>query len=158
MRTKTAKVRLVAADTKYGSVVVAKLINRSMKSGKRTVAQGHVYQALEKVAEKTGKKPVEALEAALANITPQMEVRSRRVGGASYQVPMPVRNRRGTSLALRWLVLEANKLSNTEYHTYADKLAAEILNALENAGGAIEKKLGAHRMAEANKAFSHFRW
>lgn len=158
MRTKQAKIREVAPDAKYGSVLVAQLINRSMKDGKKSVATRQVYNALDLVAEQTKKKPLEALEAALHNITPQTEVRTRRVGGASYQVPMPVRARRGSSLAVRWLVTEANKRPNKEFHTYADKLAAEIVAAGENAGGAIEKKLTAHRMAEANKAFSHFRW
>jgi len=158
MRTKQAKTREVAPDSKYDSVLVTKLINRSMVSGKKTIAQNHIYKALEMVAKETGKKPVEVLEMALGNITPQMEVRSRRVGGASYQVPMPVRNRRSSALAIRWLVIESNKRSNSEHHTYADKLAAEILSALDNTGGAIEKKLSSHRMADANKAFSHFRW
>jgi small subunit ribosomal protein S7 len=158
MRTKQAKLRDTAPDAKYGSPVVTRLINRSMRDGKKSVAQRHVYQALQSAAEAANKKPLEILETALRNITPQMEVRTRRVGGASYQVPMPVRTHRGTSLAIRWLVLEANKRSNKEYHTYAEKLAAEILDAVQNAGGAIEKKLTSHKMAEANKAFSHFRW
>jgi len=158
MRTKKAKVREVSPDAKYNSVLVARLINRSMKDGKKSVAQKQVYNALEIAAEQTKKKPVEVLEAAVANITPQMEVRSRRVGGASYQVPMPVQARRAASLAVRWLVSESNKRSSKEYHSYAEKLSSEILDALENTGGAIEKKLTSHRMAEANKAFSHFRW
>lgn len=158
MRTKQAKIREVAPDLRYGSALVARLINRSMLDGKKTVAQRHVYTALEAAAAQTNKKPAEVLEEALKNITPQMEVRSRRVGGASYQVPGPVNTRRGYSLALRWLVTEANKRPNAQYHTYAEKLAAEIIDALNNAGGAIEKKLSSHRMAEANKAFSHFRW
>lgn len=158
MRTKQAKLREAVADPKYGSTLVSQLINRSMRDGKKTVAQHHVYDALEVVAEKTKKKALEVLEGALRNITPQMEVRTRRVGGASYQVPMPVRTRRGSSLAIRWLVLEANKRSNKEFHSYAEKLAAELLDALDNTGGAIEKKQTSHRMAEANKAFSHFRW
>ena len=158
MRTKKAKTREVTPDLKYGSDLVSRLINRSMRDGKKSVAQKQVYTALEMVAEKTGKKPVEVLQEAIQNITPQMEVRSRRVGGASYQVPMPVREKRAASLAVRWLVLESNKLPNKEFHSYAEKLASEILGALDNTGGAIEKKAGSHRMAEANKAFSHFRW
>jgi len=158
MRTKQAKLRAVSADPKYGSTLISQLINRSMVDGKKTVAQKHVYTALEMVAQKTKQKPLEVLESALRNITPQMEVRPRRVGGASYQVPMPVRTRRGFSLAVRWLVIEANKRPNKEFHTYSEKLAAEILSAVDNTGGAIEKKLTSHRMAEANKAFSHFRW
>src|SRR3990167_3369221 len=149
MRTKQAKLRETVADSKYGSVLVSQLINRSMRSGKKTVAQKHVYMALEMVAEKTSKKPLEILESALRNITPQMEVRTRRVGGASYQVPMPVRTRRGASLAVRWLVNEANKRANSEFHTFAEKLAAEILAAADNTGGSIEKKLTSHRMAES---------
>lgn len=158
MRTKKAKIRKIAPDAKYGSVLVSKLIHRSMKDGKKSVAQKQVYGALELVAKETKKKPAEALEEAITNITPQMEVRSRRVGGASYQVPMPVQARRASSLAIRWLVIEANKRSNKEFRSYAEKLSAEILSALENTGGAIEKKMTSHRMAEANKAFSHFRW
>jgi small subunit ribosomal protein S7 len=158
MRTKSAKIREIAPDAKYDSVLVSKLIHRSMKDGKKSVAQKQVYNALEIIAEKTKKKVTEALEEAVSNITPQMEVRSRRVGGASYQVPMPVQTRRANSLAIRWLVLEANKRPNKEYRSYAEKLSAEIIDALGNTGGAIEKKMSAHRMAEANKAFSHFRW
>jgi small subunit ribosomal protein S7 len=158
MRTKQAKRRTTPPDSKYNSVLVTQLINRSMRDGKRTVAASQVYEALERVAEQTKKQPLEILEAALRNITPQMEVRTRRVGGASYQVPMPVRDRRGDSLSIRWLINEANKRPNKDFHTYAEKLAAEILAAIDNTGGAIEKKLTSHRMAESNKAFSHFRW
>jgi small subunit ribosomal protein S7 len=158
MRTKSAKPRKIEPDAKYNSVLVSKLIHRSMKDGKKTVAQKQVYNALEMVEEKSKKKAVEALEEAVANITPQMEVRSRRVGGASYQVPMPVQDRRSASLAVRWLVLEANKRPNKEFRSYGEKLSAEIIDALGNTGGAIEKKMSSHRMAEANKAFSHFRW
>lgn len=158
MRTKQAKIREIAPDMKYNSTLVARLINRSMLDGKKSVAQTQVYRALEAVAAETNKKPVEVLEEALRNIAPQMEVRARRVGGASYQVPGPVNTRRGLSLSVRWLVSEANKRPNAQYHTYAEKLAAEIVDALSNTGGAIEKKQSSHRMAEANKAFSHFRW
>jgi len=101
---------------------------------------------------------VEVLEEALEKIKPKMEVRTRRVGGASYQVPMPVRDLRARSLSVRWLINEANKRANKQFHTFAEKLAAEILDALTEQGGAIEKRNTSHRMAEANKAFSHFRW
>lgn len=158
MRNKQAKIRTAVPDARYNSVVVAQLINRSMFDGKKSVAQKQIYGALEQIADQTKKKPLEVLQAALDNIAPQMEVRTRRVGGASYQVPMPVRPRRSASLAIRWLITEANKRPNKEYHTYKEKLAAEILDATQNSGGAIEKKLTSHRMAEANKAFSHFRW
>ncbi len=158
MRSKKILIRETQPDARYGSVTVAKLINRAMREGKKSVAQKQVYLALELLAEKTKQKALDALEAVIANITPQMEVRSRRVGGASYQVPMPVRGHRGFSLSLRWLVMEANKRSNKEFHSFAEKLVAEMLDALDNKGGAIEKKHTSHRMAEANKAFSHFRW
>lgn len=158
MRTKKAKIRTTAPDARYHSTVVAKLINRSMLDGKKSVAQKQVYAALEQVAAATKKTAVEILDEVLRVVTPQMEVRSRRVGGASYQVPMPVRGRRGQSLVIRWLVAEANKRPNKQYHSYAEKLAAEMIDALDNKGGAIEKRNVSHRMAEANKAFSHFRW
>lgn len=158
MRAKKASLRQVEPDSKYHSVKVTKLINRTMNDGKKSVAQKQVYAALELVAEKTGKKVLDIFDDVLKAVTPQMEVRSRRVGGAAYQVPMPVEPRRGFSLALRWLVLEANKRSNKQYHTFAEKLAAEMLDALEGQGGAIQRKLTSHRMADANKAFAHFRW
>lgn len=158
MRTKKTHLRETLPDGKYNSVKVAKLINYVMRDGKQTVAQKQVYKALEEVAEKTNKQPLEVFEAAIEKISPQMEVRSRRVGGASYQVPMPVRTRRGFSLALRWLVTEANKRPSKQYHSFAEKLSAEMLDALNDQGGAIAKRDTSHRMAEANKAFSHFRW
>lgn len=158
MRTKKAQVREVEKDAKYSSVLVQNVINRSMRDGKKSVAQKQVYAALALVEKETKRKALEVLEEALSKIQPQMEVRSRRVGGASYQVPMAVRGRRANSLSVRWLVTEANKRSNKQYHTYADKLAAELLDALVEQGGAIDKRNGSHRMAEANKAFSHFKW
>ena len=158
MRTKRATVRKIDPDGKYGSVKVSKLINYVMRDGKRSVAQKQVYNALEKLAEVSGKNSVEAFEDVIRAITPQMEVRSRRVGGAAYQVPMPVKPRRGFALALRWLVLEAIKRPNKQYHTFAEKLVAEMLDALQEQGGAVNRKNTSHRMAEANKAFAHFRW
>jgi len=158
MRTKQAKIRQIEPDRKYQSVLVAKLINRSMHDGKKSVVRNHVYKALESAAQKSKVKPVELLENVIKNVAPQMEVRSRRVGGASYQVPIPVKPRRANSLAIRWLVVAANKKSNKQYHSYAEKLEAEMLDALENQGGAIEKKHTSHKMAESNKAFAHFRW
>ncbi len=158
MRTKKAQVREVEKDAKYGSVLVQNIINRSMRDGKKAVAQKQVYDALALVEKETKRKALEVLEEAIAKIQPQMEVRSRRIGGASYQVPMPVRGRRANSLSVRWLVTEANKRPNKQFHSYAEKLAAELLDALLEQGGAIDKRNGSHRMAEANKAFSHFRW
>lgn len=158
MRTKKAQVREVAKDAKYGSTLVQSIINRSMRDGKKSVAQKQVYLALSAIEKDTKRKALEVLEEALAKIQPQMEVRSRRVGGASYQVPMPVRGRRAASLSVRWLVTEANKRPNKQYHSFALKLAAEVLDAVAEQGGAIDKRNASHRMAEANKAFSHFRW
>ena len=158
MRTKKANTRQVQKDVKYGSTLIQRLINRSMKDGKKSVAQKQVYAALDIIAKDTKRKALEVLEEGLDKIKPKMEVRTRRVGGASYQVPMPVRDLRARSLSIRWLVNEANKRPNKQYHTFADKLAAEILDALQEQGGAIEKRNTSHRMAEANKAFSHFRW
>lgn len=158
MRTKRAQIRKVSPDGKYGSVKVSKLINYVMLDGKKSVAQKQVYFALEKLAEATGKPVVEAFEDVIRSVTPQMEVRSRRVGGAAYQVPMPVKPRRGFALSLRWLVLEANKRPSKMYHTFGEKLVAEMLDALSGQGGAVNRKNTSHRMAEANKAFAHFRW
>lgn len=158
MRSKRAQIRETAPDRKYGSVKVSKLINYVMRDGKKSVATTQVYAALEAISKEMGKKPVEAFETVIANVTPQMEVRSRRVGGAAYQVPMPVRSRRGFALAVRWLVQEANKRSNKQYHSFAEKLTAEMRDALQDQGGAIARKVNSHKMADANKAFAHFRW
>lgn len=129
-----------------------------MRHGKKTVAQSHVYRTFELLSQKTGKNPLEILEIAIRNVTPQMEVRSRRVGGAAYQVPTPVKTRRGTSLALRWLIQGARSRPNREYHTFSEKLAAEIIDAANGEGAAFGRKVTSHKMAEANKAFAHFRW
>jgi small subunit ribosomal protein S7 len=158
MRTKKNYTRAVEPDAKHQSVLVNKLINRVMKQGKKTIAMKHVYSAIDTVTKKTKKKPQELMEELVERISPKVEVRTRRVGGASYQVPVSVKPRRATSLAIRWLVTEAAKKPNDKYHTYGEKLAAEMMDALNNEGGAIEKKNNAHRMAEANKAFAHFKW
>lgn len=158
MRAKSARVKAVVGDIKYNSLEVAKLINRVMQDGKKVVAQKQVYQALTIVGEKTKLQPLDVLMTALSNIKPKTEVRSRRIGGAAYQVPMPVSPRRQFSLSIRWLVEFSNKRSNSEYHTYGEKLAAEIMDAYNNAGAAIKKRDDIHRMADANKAFAHFRW
>ena len=150
--------RSVTPDQKFGSLTLTKLVNRVMKSGKKTVAQNQVYQCLDLLKKDLNQDPLESLESALKNITPQMEVRSRRVGGAAYQVPLPVKTGRASSLAIRWLVLEAKKRSSSDYHTFAEKLAAEVKDALQNQGGAVQKKITSHKMADANKAFAHFRW
>ncbi len=158
MRTKKNYHRDITPDPVYQSPEVTKLVNRVMVDGKKSVAQKQVYNAFEIVAAKTKQEPLMVFETALENITPKIEVRSRRVGGAAYQVPTPVKGKRAFALAIRWLVLEANKRPNSEFHTFADKLAAEIMDAMNNQGGSIQKKLTMHKMAEANKAFAHFRW
>jgi small subunit ribosomal protein S7 len=158
MRSKRAQIREVQPDARYGSTKVSKLISYMMRDGKKSVAQKQAYNALELLANQTNKPALEMFDEVLRFVTPQMEVRSRRVGGAAYQVPMPVKPRRGFSLALRWIIGEARKRSNAQYHTFAEKLVAEMIDALGNQGGAIQKKETSHRMAEANKAFAHFRW
>ena len=158
MRAKQAKIRIVKAESRFGNVMLSKLINRSMKNGKKGAAQKQVYAALDILKTKSETVPLDLALLALENIRPQMEVRSRRIGGAAYQVPVPVRPVRRDSLAIRWLIEAARGKPNKEYHTFAEKLAAEILDASQNTGTAIKKKLDMHRMAEANKAFAHFRW
>lgn len=158
MRSKPAKLRSVTPDTKYGSEKIARFINRVMQSGKRTIAEKLVYQALDLLQTQTKQNSLEVFDQAISNIIPKIEVRSRRVGGAAYQVPVPVSPRRGFSLALRWLIQEAKKRPNADYPTFAHKLAAELKDALDNQGGAVQKRLTSHKMAEANKAFAHFRW
>ena len=151
------KLRTVEPDPIYGNRLLAQFINRVMKDGKKTTAQKQVYAALE-LLKKDHENPLEAFQTAIKNVSPQVEVRSRRIGGAAYQVPSPVRGNRKTSLAIRWLIWEAQKRSNKEYTTFAKKLAAEITDALKEEGGAIKRKETIHKMADANKAFSHFKW
>lgn len=158
MRAKTAKTRQTQPDEKYKSTRVAKLINRAMYDGKKSVAQKQIYQAFEILEKKYNKKGTEIFDEVVAKVMPQMEVRSRRVGGAAYQVPMPVKGRRGFSLVVRWLIEAARARSNATYHTFAEKLVAEMEAALNNEGGAIDKRNSSHRMADANRAFAHFRW
>lgn len=157
-RGKRAKKRILLPDLVYNSRLVTRLINRVMKQGKKSVAQKHVYGAFELIHQKTKKEPLEVFQEALENVKPNMEVRPRRVGGASYQVPMPVKGERKESLAIGWLVLVSRARPNKEYPTYKEKLAAEILDASQNTGGAVKKREEVHRMAEANRAFAHFRW
>lgn len=158
MRAKKAPKRTHQPDERYNSILVTKLINRAMRDGKKTVAAKQIYGAFDLIKQTLQRDPMEVLEEVLQKVTPLMEVRSRRVGGASYQVPMPVRADRGQSLSLRWLVTEANKRPNKAYHSFAEKLAAEMLDALKEEGGSIQKRQATHRMADANKAFAHFRW
>lgn len=153
MRGKQAPRRNVSSDPKYASPVVAKLINYVMKDGKKSTAQKIVYGAFDIVEEKTKKPSIEVFTAAMNNISPLLEVKSKRVGGANYQIPMQVRAERRTQLAFRWLLLAARAKKGKPM---AEKLAAEILAAAENQGDAVKKKQDVQRMAEANRAFAHF--
>ena len=153
-----AKPRKIDPDPIYNNKVVTKLINRSMKEGKKSVAQKQIYMAFKIIKEKTKNDPIEVFAKAIDAIKPTMEVRPRRVGGAAYQVPMPVRGPRRESLAIRWLILAARARPNSEFHTYGEKLATEIMDAAKGEGGAVKKRQDMERMAEANRAFSHFRW
>ena len=152
------KPREVKKDPVYNSRLVTKLINRAMKDGKKSAARKQIYDAFELIKKKEKTEPMTIFRQALNNIRPDKEVRSRRVGGAAYQVPMPVRGARKDSLAIRWLITSARDRPNSQYHTYADKLAAEIIDAFNQTGGAYAKKEQVERAAEANKAFSHLRW
>jgi len=129
-----------------------------MKEGKKSVAQKHVYKALEIIKKSHKQDPLKVFSEALNNVKPSMEVRPRRVGGAAYQVPMSVRGPRKESLAIRWLIQAARARPNSQYHSYADKLAAELIDAAKGEGGAVKKKTDMEKMAEANRAFAHFRW
>ncbi len=155
MRKKRAVKRDVLQDPVYNSKVVTKLINRIMYDGKRGQAQTILYDAFEMVKTQTGQDPLEIFNKALDNIKPALEVKSRRVGGANYQVPTEVRDDRSQALGLRWLVQYARLRGGK---TMADKLANEIIDASNGTGGAVKKKEDTHRMAEANKAFAHYRW
>jgi small subunit ribosomal protein S7 len=154
-RRQRAEVRDVPADPRYESVEVSKFINILMLGGKKSVAEAIFYEAMRKIEERTGQPAMNVFRQALSNARPVLEVRSRRVGGATYQVPMEVLPRRRDSLARRWLVQFARGRAGK---TMADRLAAELLDASRGDGGAVRKKEDVHRMAEANKAFAHYRW
>ncbi len=154
-RRNRAEVREVVADPKYGSKVVTKVINQVMLDGKKSIAQKVVYDAMEKAAAKLSAEAIDVFNQALENIKPVLEVKARRVGGSTYQVPMEIRAERRQTLAIRWLVLYARQRSE---RTMAQKLAGELVDAYNNAGGAFKKKEDVHRMAEANKAFASYRW
>ena len=147
--------REVLPDPVHGTTVVTKLINQIMLDGKRGTAQRICYSAFDTVAEKTGKSADEVFNAALANVAPQLEVKARRVGGATYQVPIEIRPERRQTLALRWLVTFARKRGE---RSMADRIAGEILDAANNAGNAVKRREDMHKSAEANKAFAHYRW
>ena len=155
MRKRRAVKRDVLKDPIYNSKLVTKLINRLMIDGKKGVAQTILYDAFEVIKEKTNKDPMEIYEKALENIKPALEVKARRVGGANYQVPIEVRSDRSQALGLRWLVQYARLRGG---HSMAENLANEIIDAANGLGAAVKKREDTHRMAEANKAFAHYRW
>jgi len=154
-RRHAAEKREVHPDAKYGDVVLTKFMNCLMLDGKKSVAEAIVYGAMDKMQAKTGQDPVSVFHTALDNVKPALEVRSRRVGGATYQVPVEVRTERRQALAIRWLIDNARKRGET---TMVDRLSGELLDAANNRGAAVKKREDTHRMAEANKAFSHYRW
>jgi small subunit ribosomal protein S7 len=145
----------VTPDSRYGSDLVTRLINRIMRGGKKSIATRIVYDSLENLSTKVNESPLEAFQKVVKNVAPVMEVRSRRVGGSTYQVPMEVKTDRALSLALRWIVASARSRSGK---TMIDKLAGELIDAHHNNGASVKKREDTHKMAEANKAFAHFRW
>jgi small subunit ribosomal protein S7 len=147
--------RETVPDPRYGNLTVARLINKVMLSGKKATAEGIVYGALETMEARLKRPALEVLEQGMRNATPLIEVRPRRVGGATYQVPMEIREDRRMSLALRWLIQSARKRPGK---TMADKLAGELMDAFQNQGATVKKKEDTHKMAEANRAFAHYRW
>lgn len=147
--------REILPDPQYNNLTVAKFMNMVMMDGKKSIAEKIIYGALDEVASKKGSDPIEALDQALENVRPSVEVKSRRVGGATYQVPVEVRPIRRDSLAMRWLIDAARKRGEK---TMAKRLAGELVEASESRGSAVKKREDTHRMAEANKAFAHFRW
>ena len=154
-RKKSAPKKLNVVDPKYKSVIIPKLINSLMYDGKKTIAEKIVYDAIDKIKSKSKDEPITVFNQAISNIKPTVEVRSRRVGGATYQVPVEVKSKRSQALALRWLVEASRKRKDKQM---SDKIFNEIYDAYQNKGSAIKKKEDTHKMAESNKAFAHFRW
>ena len=154
-RRHSAEKREIMPDPKYGNVVVTKFMNSIMHAGKKSVAETIMYQALDIIESKTKQNPIGVFEQALDNVMPTIEVRSRRVGGATYQVPVEVRPERGQALAIRWIIGSARDRSE---HTMEERLSGELMDAANNRGNAVKKREDTHRMADANKAFSHYRW
>lgn len=155
MRKRRAEKRRVIKDPRFGDTVITKFINNLMYDGKKNIARRIMYDAMDIIAEKTGQDPMEVFKEAMSNVAPLVEVRSRRVGGATYQVPIDVREERRQALAIRWLKDYARA---RRYHTMSLRLANELMAAAKGEGSAVKRKDEMHRMAEANKAFSHFKW
>lgn len=147
--------REIQPDAKYNNRLVTQLINKVLLDGKKSIAEGIVYGAFDIIQEKTGSDPLSVFKKAMENVKPQLETKSKRVGGASYQVPMEVNSRRGTTLAIRWIVDFSRKRKE---HTMKQRLAAEIMDAAENTGASVKRREDLYKMAEANRAFSHYRW
>jgi len=154
-RRRAAEKKTILPDHKYKDLILAKFMNRIMKDGKKSVSERIVYGAFDIVSDKTKKSPIEYFHDALNNVKPSLEVRSRRVGGATYQVPMEVRPRRAQTLAMKWIIDSAMKRNEK---TMRERVASEIMDAFNNKGNAVKKREETHKMAEANRAFSHFRW
>ena len=154
-RKKRAPKRIFYPDPKYGSLVLAKFINFVMYDGKKSTSEKIIYNALDKIKDKTKEDPIKIFNEAISKIRPNLEVRSRRVGGATYQVPQEVKTKRSQTLALRWLLEASRKRKNK---TMSDKLSSELMEASQNKGAAIKKREDTHKMAESNKAFAHYRW
>ena len=154
-RRRAAEKREVLPDPKFGDIVITKFVNSLMYDGKKSVGEAIVYGALEEIQKKAKTDPIKLFHEALDNVKPQVEVRSRRVGGATYQVPVEVRSERAQALAIRWLISNARKRSE---RTMKERLSGELLDAANNRGNAVKKREDTHKMADANKAFSHYRW
>ena len=154
-RRREAVKRKILPDPKFDDILVARFINNLLKQGKKSVAEGIFYGALDAVGEKTNEDPIKVFKKAVDNVSPHLEVKSRRVGGATYQVPIEVRDGRRIALSIRWIIQNARARSG---RSMSEKLTGELIDAYNNAGGSIKKKEDVHRMAEANKAFAHYRW
>ena len=154
-RRREAVKRKILPDPKFNDLLVARFINSLLKQGKKSIAEGIFYGALDSVGEKTKEDPIKVFKKAVDNVAPHLEVKSRRVGGATYQVPIEVKENRRIALSVRWVIQSAKARSG---RSMAEKLTGEIVDAYNNAGGSIKKKEDVHRMAEANKAFAHYRW
>jgi small subunit ribosomal protein S7 len=155
MRRKAAQIRKIIPDAKYGEIIVSRFVNRLMDDGKKSVVEKAIYQAFNDLEKKLKRNPIEIFKEALDNVTPRIEVRSRRIGGATYQVPVEVSTRRGSALALKWL---KTAIANMKGKGLAQKVQIVILESLENKGWAVKKREEVFKMAEANKAFAHYRW
>ncbi len=155
MRRRAAKVRKIFPDAKYNEVIVSRLVNRLMNDGKKSVVEKAIYDAFDDLEKKLKRSPVEIFKEAMDNVTPRIEVRSRRIGGATYQIPVEVSARRGSALALKWI---KTAIENIKGRELSNKLVSVVLDSLENKGWAVKKREEVFKMAEANKAFAHYRW